>query len=79
MLVVSIEGGIGAGKSSTIRRLAKILRESSLRVDVVEEDVDRWSSSGLLGLLYGNDAVGSTMAFQTLGPTLDFVRRAISI
>jgi deoxycitidine kinase len=47
-LIIAIEGNIGAGKSTLLASLSK----HDATLTVVPEPVDKWTSSGVLGLFY---------------------------
>ncbi len=53
-VVVSVEGIIGAGKTTFINMLSKCLGKMGYRVTIVKEPVDRWEKSGILKLFYEN-------------------------
>ena len=51
-LVVVVDGGIGAGKTSYIDMINKGMTEKGWKITVVKEPVDKWRSSGILSLFY---------------------------
>mmetsp|Transcript_30251 Transcript_30251/g.66343 ORF Transcript_30251/g.66343 Transcript_30251/m.66343 type:complete len:231 (-) Transcript_30251:210-902(-) len=76
MLVVAVEGGIGVGKTTVLRKAKLLLEARGYRVRMEDEDIQRWSGSGLLQMMYTSRTPASVIAFQALGPMLDHVRRA---
>jgi len=60
-VVVSIEGGIGCGKSTVMRRLKEVFSDTP-RVAFVDEPVDEWEAHGFLQRMY--DEPASRPAFQ---------------
>ena len=53
--VFFFEGNVGVGKSECMKIVAEILREKGIAVICIEEDVERWSTEGLLAAKYGGD------------------------
>jgi len=72
--VVTIEGGIGAGKSSALEKL----KSSRTGIYYIDEPVDLWEKSGLLAAMYSktiNSAVFQIAALATrMAPLLKAVR-----
>lgn len=52
LIVISVDGGIGAGKTTYINMICKRLTQKGYRVTIVKEPVDKWRESGILGLFY---------------------------
>ena len=61
-LLISIEGGIGVGKSTAFAALKKceLLRQLGSTVAFVEEPVDQWTAGGLLGAVYSGQLSSGT-------------------
>jgi len=72
--IVTIEGGIGAGKSSALEKL----KSTRSGIYYIDEPVDLWESSGLLEAMYSktiNSAVFQIAALATrMAPLLKAVR-----
>jgi deoxyadenosine/deoxycytidine kinase len=62
--VIIIEGIIGSGKTTLIHNLKAILEARGKTVTIAVEPVDKWVSSGLLGLFY-SDKQRYAYTFQT--------------
>ena len=69
-LRVTVDGLIGAGKTTTIHKMAQKLRSAGLRVRIEEENVKRWLELDLLQEQHKGTSAGA-IAFQTLGPLSD--------
>ena len=69
--VFFFEGNVGVGKSECMKIVAEILREKGIAVICIEEDVERWSTEGLLAAKYGGDEA----VFSTHGLLFDYLRR----
>lgn len=52
-LIVSIEGNIGAGKTTVVESLKKLFKENK-RVAVLKEPVEEWEANGFLAAMYEN-------------------------
>lgn len=62
-VLISIEGGIGSGKSTVFRKLRKILN-GKIGIVFLEEPVDEWAQNGFLKAMY--DGTISKAAFQQM-------------
>jgi deoxyadenosine/deoxycytidine kinase len=64
-ILVSLEGNIGSGKSTILAAISKRMDAAidGARVTVLQEPVDRWSSTGMLQAYY-NDPKRNGFAFQ---------------
>ena len=51
-IVITVDGGIGAGKTVYINMICKKLSQRGWRITVVKEPVDKWRESGILDLFY---------------------------
>lgn len=51
-IVVTVDGGIGAGKTVYINMIRRKLSQKGWRITVVNEPVDKWIESGILDLFY---------------------------
>jgi deoxyadenosine/deoxycytidine kinase len=52
LLVVTVDGGIGAGKSVYINMIARKLSQRGWRITIIKEPVEKWRESGILDLFY---------------------------
>lgn len=66
-MVVSIEGNIGTGKSTTMAKLKKIFNDDA-RIAFIDEDVEQWVSRGMLNALYTGTLSAGTFQLCALTP-----------
>ena len=67
-VLISIEGGIGSGKSTVFRKLRQILNDK-MGIVFVEEPVEEWTQNGFLKAMYDgkmSKAVFQQMALMSL-------------